>query len=124
MQVILDTNILLLPFTANRDIFSEIDTKITQAHELCVVQGTIDELQKIKNNQRGKDAKAADVGLQLIKAKDLKIIPQLLLSVDEELVRLSGKGIIIATLDKELRDRIKEKGGSLLIIRENQVEMI
>lgn len=125
MRIILDTNFLLLPFQHNLDIFTAVENLCDKKYELVVLEGTLKEIEKIIAEQSGINSKSARIALQLIKSKHLKIIPQILSSVDDELVRLAGKDNIIATQDKELKRRIKKKGASVITMREKgYVELI
>jgi rRNA-processing protein FCF1 len=120
MQIILDTNFLLIPFQYNIDIFNEIDSICNFNYDIIILEGTVKELGKIINEQKGINSKAAKFALDIIKSKDLKIIPQILLSVDDELVRLSSRNIIIATQDRELRKRITEMGNPVIVLHKNK----
>ena len=68
-QIILDTNFLLVPFTLKIDIFTEIERIIHEPYEICIINKTIDELNSIIENQKGKHKESAGLALQLIKKK-------------------------------------------------------
>ena len=74
MQIILDTNFLLVPFQYNIDIFTEIDSICNFDYNIVVVEGTIKELNKIIDEQKGINSKAAKFALDIIKSKHLKMI--------------------------------------------------
>ena len=107
-KIILDTNFLLIPYQFHVDIFSEIDRIILEKYRLYIVDKTIDELKKIikDKEQKGKHKLAATLALQLIKAKDVKIIKTKQdKSVDDIIANLEG--YTIATQDIGLKKRLK-----------------
>jgi hypothetical protein len=109
-KIILDTNFLLIPIQSKVDIFAEIDKICMFKYELCIVDKTIDELNNIIEKQRGKYKQAAELALKLIKSKHLKILATHQdTDVDTILASFSEKGYIVATQDKELKNRVKAK---------------
>lgn len=54
---------------------------------------------------------------QIIKVNNIKILDSTTEDVDKELVEKSKEGNIIATNDKNLRERIKKVGGKSIYIR-------
>jgi rRNA-processing protein FCF1 len=109
-KIILDTNFLLIPVQFRVDIFDEIDRIMLERYQLFVLDKTIDELKKIITDKKQKlrNRKAAKLGLQLLKAKNVKIIKTKEdLLVDDLIVKL--KGYIVATQDIGLKKRIKGK---------------
>ena len=104
MKIILDTNFLLIPYQFKVDIFAEIDRIIPEKHEILILDKTLDELNKIIKEQKGKHKLAAVLALQLVKAKQLNIIKTKGEHVDDILVDL--KGYTIATQDIELKKRL------------------
>ena len=109
MKILLDTNFLLIPAQFNVDIFTEINKLVNKKYELFVLDKTIDELKSLSadKKQKLKDRRAAKLGLQLLKAKKVKILKKLGESVDDILANL--KGYTIATQDAALKRRIKSK---------------
>ena len=47
IQVILDTNFLLIPSQFGVDVFSEIERLVHERHEVCVLDKSLDELRLI-----------------------------------------------------------------------------
>ena len=120
-KVILDTNFLLIPFSENVDIFSELERILDFKFEICVLDKTIDELNKIMSEQSGKNRKAADLGLKLIKAKALKIIKSKSdLNTDQFLIQKTSKNDIIATQDKILKKALLNQGHSIIVLRKKK----
>ena len=99
MKVFLDTNALMAISEFKLDIFSELSE-----YSLQVLSGTIDELEKIKKEQRGKYKIAAQLGLSLLKAKKIKIVKSAG-NVDNLLVEKSKNNLVL-TQDIALKRRL------------------
>ena len=107
-RIILDTNFLMIPSTHTVDIFTELQRICHFPYELCALEPTLKELESLAKNASGKDKMAAQLGLKLIKAKDIKIIPGKPALVDDILAELSqDPDVIIATQDRALKQRLK-----------------
>ncbi|MFH1276342.1 MAG: PIN domain-containing protein [Candidatus Woesearchaeota archaeon] len=104
-KIIIDTNALMAISEFKIDLFSEIEKACDFNFKLCIMQGTIDELNKIIEEQRSKFARAAKLALSLIKAKKTEIIKKQGY-VDDILVEHSKKGDLILTQDVELKKRL------------------
>ncbi len=117
-RIILDTNFLLIPYIFNVDIFSEIARIVDFPYRLCVMHGTIAELEKIIDEQKGKHARAASLALQFIKQKSLYILTNSSEdSVDDAILAAGDGNTIVATQDKELQMKLKKKKINLIILR-------
>ena len=68
-RIILDTNFLLIPIQFKVDIFTEIDKICIFPYKLYIIEGTIDELNKIIEWRayKSKDKLSAKIGLELLK---------------------------------------------------------
>ena len=121
-HIILDTNFLLIPTQFKVDIFSEIDNIMQEPYELCVVDMTLDELEKIKKTASGRDKKAADLALQLIKAKNVRHLKtEKNLNTDKMIVKLSeSPDYIVATQDGALKRVLKQNNVQLLVLRQKK----
>jgi len=113
-KIILDTNFLTIPYQFNVDIFEEIDRIMEEDYELITLDKVVEELKRMK---KGKDAVAARIGLELIKKKNIKVIKTNEKKVDNAIVKLANKDTIVATNDKVLRERIKNKNVKVLYLR-------
>jgi len=122
MKIILDTNFIMIPSMFKIDIFSEIDRICDFNYDLCVVDKTVDELDKVIKEQRGKFKIAARLALIFIKNKGIKIIKTKSDGiVDDIIVELAEKDkMVVATQDKGLRERLKEKGVNLIGMRQKK----
>jgi len=128
-KVVLDTNFLFIPFSIGVDIFEEIDRIIEEKHEICILEGTIVELNRILDKERGKEKRYAKMALELIDKKKISIyIPpkekSLKMTVDSKdiivddiLLNLDDKDMIVATQDKDLRQRLHNSGVKTIVLR-------
>ena len=139
-KVILDTNFLMIPYIYGIDIFSEIDRLINTEYKVFIVKGTKKELEKIMREQKGKHKAAAKMAIDLIESKnvpvfnkdDFKNHPDKQKSlyrkknskihkvVDDIILELTNQDIIVATQDKILKKRLKEKKVPIIVLREEQ----
>lgn len=118
-KVILDTDFLVHCASHKVDYEEELRRILDFAHEIFIIDKTIDELDNIISTQTGKaksDAKLAKAILEnksipLIKTKKDKI-------VDDLILETADKDTIVATTDAELKQRLKEKSIPIVIIRQ------
>ncbi len=103
--IIIDTNALMAVSEFGIDLFTEIEKACLFSYQLAILTGTIQELEKIKQEQRGKFKVAAKLALTLAEKFKLKQIPSSGV-VDDELIKHSAKGEIILTQDQELKKRL------------------
>jgi hypothetical protein len=115
-KIILDTNFLMIPFQFNVDIFEEINRIIEEKYELIIFDIMTKELEKIAKS-KGKDATAARIALGLIGKKDVKIINTHEKKVDNAIVALVDKNTIVATNDKVLKEKLKNKNIKVIYLR-------
>ena len=66
---------------------------------------------------KGNDAVAANIGLELLKKENVKVINISEKNVDNAIVEIADKNTIIATNDKELRQRLKNKNIKTIYLR-------
>ncbi|MDI6654296.1 MAG: hypothetical protein QME59_00200 [Candidatus Hydrothermarchaeota archaeon] len=109
-KVVLDSNFLLLPFQFRIDIFAELDKLLDVRYEVYVTKGVIEELKKIKS-RHGKGALSVANKLRVIETEG---------SVDEALLKLASKEVIIATNDKFLKEKIEKKGAPVIYLRQRK----
>lgn len=113
-KVILDTNALLAVGQFKIDLFRELERICMFKYEVCVLDGSVDELDKIVKEQKGKDREAAKLALKLVsKVKVIKVKEGI---VDDLLVEMDRKGDYILTQDRELKKRLK----NLIFIRQKK----
>lgn len=105
------------------DVFSEINRICLFNYRICVIGKTIDELERIMKQQKGKGKAAAKMALSLVKAHKVRNIAldEIAGSVDDIILKISDKGShIVATQDRELRRKLKEKGVPVMTLRQKK----
>lgn len=124
VQIILDTNVLLIPGQFRVDIFSEIFRICSFRYELCVLDMSIAEIKGIIASGSVKDKAAARLALQLINAKKPRILSPktaTFKNVDETILDLAAKEqAIIATQDKELRSKLRRLGIKVIVLKQKK----
>ncbi len=105
--VILDTNILLLPFQFKINILLELEYLIDVSHHYVISSRTLGELRKIGRSV-GKDGMAARLALKLVEANKAKIT---IVESDEYVDRwieeyALANHAIVCTNDAKLRRRL------------------
>ena len=120
-NIIIDTNALMAIGELNIDLFTEIDSICYFKYKLFVLQGSIDELQKIMKDQREKFKRSAAMALSLLKAKKIEVFHSEG-NVDDVLAVLSHQGILVLTQDRKLKRRLMKP--YLTIRQKKKVVMI
>ena len=129
-KIIIDTNFLMIPYKFRVDIFSEFNRICNFNYRLFIFDGTIHELKKIIEKQpnvnefrqqsTGKDKKAAQFALKLIKLKNIGIIKSEQKDVDSLILDNLNENTAVATLDSRLKTEVLEKGASVIILRQKK----
>lgn len=109
---------MLIPAQFRVDIFSEIERIADFDYDLCILDKTVDELNKIISEQKGANKSSAKLALDLVKAKKLKILKAGEGDVDSLLQE--QKDAIIATSDKGLIGKLKDKGIQAIRLRQKK----
>ncbi len=117
-QILLDTNFLTAPFQLSFSLFDELE-RIYPYAEVCTIEDVVQEAKSIEQG------------------KYKELVPQLIEKEDIEILQTEGEGevddllvdicddFIIATNDKELKERVLKKGRPVVIIRQsNHLEII
>ena len=121
-KILLDTNFLMACKQFKVDIFTQIDKISDFKYGIFVLDKTLDELKKIIEEQKGKNREAARIALKLIAIKNIKVVKtksdkktdDVILDVDSE------DDYIVATQDKELKSRLKEKNVTMMVLRQKK----
>ncbi|MBT3395468.1 hypothetical protein HOA59_02770 [archaeon] len=113
--IILDSNFLMLPFQFKIDIFSELERICEFKYEIAIIDRTIDELNDISKAE----SKAA---LKLIEIKQVKLIKTDKNTIVDNLIMdiVDKEKHIVATQDKELKQRLKEKNIPIITLRQKK----
>lgn len=110
-KIILDTNFLVAPFQLSIDMFDQLEDLYPYG-EICTIDDAVQEAKSIE------EGKYKDLVPQLIEKQDVKVLETKGEgNVDDLLVRLSEE-YVIATNDKELKQRLLEKDAEVVIIRQ------
>jgi rRNA-processing protein FCF1 len=102
------------------DIFSETRRICDFSYKLYIIDKGIDELKNLADG-KSKDARAAKLGLSLMKAKHVSIIKTSGEGhVDDLIVSAVKKGDVVATQDINLKRRVKRKGARIITMRQKK----
>lgn len=126
--VLLDTNFLLIPAQFRVDIFAELRRLCDFNYKLAVLAATVAELDGIASDKTAsaKDRRAAKLGLKLLKAKGVSAVGadrKVFKSTDKAILdfAIQGKGgVVVATQDRLLREKLKSAGVAVIVLREKQ----
>ena len=121
-KILLDTNFLLVPYQFKVDIFSEIDRIIIAKYELIVLDKTVDELEKIVKNQKGRDREAAKFALKIIEnKKPIMIKAKSDKKTDDVILDYAIKeDYSVATQDKDLKRKLINHGIEVIVLRKKK----
>ena len=118
-EVVIDTNFFMVPFQFNVDVISELE-KSLPSYKLTTPSFVINELKGLKRNNKGKVRLTANLALQLANSSKVEIKDISLLeneTVDDGLLRVSQ---VLATNDIILKNRAKEKGITIVYLRQKK----
>ncbi|MFQ5815051.1 MAG: PIN domain-containing protein [Candidatus Hydrothermarchaeaceae archaeon] len=116
-KVVLDSNFLLLPFQHGVDIFEEFKRIMDVKYEVYVTDGVIGELRRMSRSKK-RESEWAKAALKI--ADGLKRIGSGMSNVDEELVGLASKEVLICTNDKAIKERIRKKRAPVIYLRQKK----
>ncbi len=113
-KIILDTNFLLTALKFKVDIFSEINRICDFNYKIFVLDKNLDELKNIK-------VKESKLALALILSKNLNIIKTKKdKNVDNLILDLANNDYIVATQDKLLKQKLKQKNIKIITLRQKK----
>jgi rRNA-processing protein FCF1 len=118
-EVVIDTNFFMVPFQFNVDIITELEN-LLPSYKLTTPSFVINELKGLKRNTKGKVRLNANLALKLANSSKVEIKDISLLeneTVDDALLRVSE---VLATNDIELKNRAKEKGITIVYLRQKK----
>lgn len=121
-NIVLDTNALLLPYQLGINIEKEL-SRLIGICRIMIPKSVIKEVEKLAS-QNGSVARAAKLGLNIIRRKEYQII-ETPYEGDEGVMDVAIKmNAIILTNDKELKKKAKEMGLAVIYVRgENRLEI-
>ena len=118
-EVVIDTNFFMVPFQFNVDIITELEN-LLPSYKLTTPSFVINELKGLKRNTKGKVRLNANLALKLANSSKVEIKDISLLeneTVDDALLRVSE---VLATNDIELKNRAKDKGITVVYLRQKK----
>jgi rRNA-processing protein FCF1 len=118
-EVVIDTNFFMVPFQFNVDIITELENTLP-SYKLTTPSFVINELKGLKKNNKGKTMLNANLALKLANSSKVEIKDISLLeneTVDDALLRVSE---VLATNDIELKNRAKDKGITIVYLRQKK----
>ena len=120
IQVILDSNFLILPIQFRIDIFEELQKKINRKVEIVIPLPVLMELQQASKSKSRKRAKLAKEALKIAEKADvLDVSSKLNESVDDLIVRLAiDSNYAVATNDSVLRKRLRKNNVPVIYLRQ------
>ena len=122
--VLLDTNFMMVPSQFRVDIFTELQRLCSFQYKIAVIEETVEELENIIQKQKGKEQKAAELALQLIREKGIQVISsqaktKTLKNADQLILALAEQGnTVVATQDRLLRDQLRAKNIPVIVVRQ------
>lgn len=117
--IIFDTNFLFVTFDFKIDIISELKKVTGGNYNLFIYEGTIDELMSIER-KREKNKKFLPLIIKMLHLYNFKIIKSNEKYIDNQILSNLNQDILIATNDKELRQKIWKKNFRVLYLRQKQ----
>ena len=118
-EVVIDTNFFMVPFQFNVDIITELEN-LLPSYKLTTPNFVINELKGLKKNNKGKVRMNANLALKLANSSKVEIKDISLLeneTVDDALLRVSE---VLATNDIDLKNRAKNKGITIVYLRQKK----
>ena len=122
-KILLDTNFIMIPAQFKVDIYSEIERICDFKYELYVLDKTLSELENIIKTQKGRQKAAARLAKAILEAKKPKTLKTTSKDYVDNII-LGLKGFIVATLDRELRSRLKKNGVATIVLRQKKYLML
>ena len=121
-KIILDTNFLMIPLQFKVDVFSEIDRICDFKYELVTIPEVVEELTRLSEKGSGKNHRAARAALELIKKHGVaeKKYRKIFKTADEAILNIADENSIVATQDRILRKKLKQKKIRLIILRQKK----
>jgi rRNA-processing protein FCF1 len=119
MRYLLDANFLLIPGRFRVDVFRELER--FGKPELFTIDLVVKELRGISRGS-GRDARAANLGLELIEKRGVQVLETQGGDADQELERMaSEQDFAVCTQDRELQDKLHREGVVVIFLRQKRV---
>lgn len=120
-RVILDTNFILSCIKQKIDFFGELEQ---EGYQIIIPKQVINELKLLKSRDKKQSSYESKLALKLLKKYKFKKTDLKTNKADKAILKFAKKHprVIIATLDKELKEKIKNK--KLIIRGKNKLEIV
>lgn len=119
MKVLIDTNFFLIPGKFGVDFVKELER--FGKPELYTLDLVLKELRMLAEG-KGKDARNAKLGIELIQRKNIGILEAAGNHADEEMERIAAEGgFVVCTQDRELQKRLRNEDIEVIILRQGRV---
>ena len=119
VKVLLDSNFLMIPLELHIDVFQEIQNLLGKKVEFILIKPVYDELQTLSMGS-SKVGRQAAYALKLAqRCRTMNVEAKARESTDYVIARVAKeKGAIVATLDLELRKRLRNISVPVIYLRE------
>lgn len=120
-KIILDTDFLVHCATAKVDYTAELRRILDFQYQIFIIDKTIDELDSIieKKDRKAKDA--AKLAKTVLKAKNIaQIKTDKDKIVDKLILETVNSNYLVATMDADLKRKLKNKGIPLIVLRQRK----
>lgn len=117
--VIADTNFVVQCLARKIDLFSELERICDFPFEIKMLDKSLLELEKVAIKGDSDERAGARLAKQLVQQERIGIIKTSEdKPVDALLIKMAGPDMIIATQDRVVKEKVKAKGGRLIVIRQ------
>lgn len=118
-KIILDTDFLVHCASHKVDYVEELKRILDFPFKIYIIDKTLDELDNIIKSQKGKAKADARLAKAILKAKKIPLIrTKKDKIVDDLILESADKDTIIATTDAGLKRKLREKGISVVVLRQ------
>jgi len=122
--ILIDTNFLVECAKNRIDIHSELTRILDTSFEVAILDRTLEELDVIISRGK-KEGQYARLVKTILMTKKVTVIPTEGGHTDTLLLEKADENNIVATMDKELKRKLKKKGQTVVIIRgEKRLEVV
>jgi len=118
--ILLDTSFLVECAQNRVDIHGELTRILDFSFNVGILDRTLDELETIVS-RGGKEAAAAKLAKTILLTKHITIFPTSGGHTDYLLLERANLETIVATVDRDLKARLKKKGQPVIVIRGKKI---
>ena len=114
--ILIDTSLLVECAQNKIDVQAELTKTLDTNFTIGILDRTLEELDVIMARGK-KEGRAAKLAKTILLTKQVKIYPTSGGHTDKLLLQRANEETIIATVDKELKQKLKKKGQDVIVIR-------